>query len=76
MQGRVVDAKPWFNLSMQSPQPLFGIAERVWVNLVPTAGRTSVRISSLHAAIRPEKAYEGGCCLQIEGEELPDGCIT
>lgn len=75
MQGKVVDSKPWFNLSMQSPQPLFGIAERVRVELVSGADNTAVRLSSLYAAVRPERAYEGGCSLQIKGETLPDCCI-
>lgn len=67
-------AKPWVNLSMQTVQPLFQVAERVRVELVVNAKRTAVRLSTLHAAVSPNSAFEGGCCLRIQGGVLSDCC--
>lgn len=68
MQGNVVNAKPWFNLSMQSLQPLFQIADRVKLELVSGVGNTSIRLSMLHAAISHVGAFEGGGCLHFSGQ--------
>ena len=71
-----MDAKPWYNLSMQTIQPLFQIAERVRVELASNADKTTVRLSTLHAALSPNSAFEGGCCLRIQGGVLPHCCSS
>ncbi|CAL8470864.1 g10406 [Coccomyxa elongata] len=71
--GAVMAAKPWFNLSMQTVQPLFQVAERIRVELAVNARRIAVRLSTLHAAVSPNSAFEGGCCLRIQASLHPEG---
>lgn len=69
MQGVALKQGPWFNLSLQSMQPLFQRAERVQVRLTATddAAAAAVHVDTLEATLSPELAFAGGSCLLLKG---------